>query len=306
MTDADSRGRNAETPIEIPLQGWRGIALRVKDQFREDHVTLTAAGVAFFGFAALVPTLAAAVSIYGLVADPSDIASVSDRIRGAAPPAVADLVEQQLESVTGSSPNALGLAMLVSIVLALWSASSGMTHLMEATNIAYSEDTDDRPFWKRRLLAIGFIFGFVAFAITAELTLRVLSGPLVVVALALIVAGGIAVFAALYRYAPDRDDPEWKWVTPGALFAVVGWLVVSVGFRFYVARFSSYNETYGALGAILIVLIWLYLSAAVVIVGAEINSEVERQTAHDSTVGPSEPLGQRGAHAADDVAPSPD
>ncbi|MCJ7781916.1 MAG: YihY/virulence factor BrkB family protein, partial [Acidimicrobiia bacterium] len=219
---------------------------------------------------------------------------------------VAELAEQQLETVTGSSPTALGLAMLVSIVFAMWSASSGVTHLIEAINIAYGDDTDDRPFWKRRLLAIGFVLGFVAFTITAVLTLRVLSGPLVVVALALIVAGGLAGFAALYRYAPDRDDPEWKWVTPGAVFAVVGWLVVSVGFRFYVARFSSYNETYGALGAILIVLIWLYLSAAVVIVGAEINTEVERQTAHDSTVGPSEPLGQRGAHAADDVAPSPD
>jgi len=301
MTSSTVRGRNAEAPTEIPARGWKDIALRVKDQFAEDHVTLTAAGVAFFGFTAIAPLIAAAVSIYGLVTDPSDITSVVSRINSAAPQEVADLVAQQLDAVTDASTSALGLASLIAFVVALWSASSGVSHLMEAINIAYDEDTDDRPFWKRRALAISLTLGFVAFTIASTVLLQVLDGWLTALALAFIAVGGLGGLAVLYRVAPDRDDPEWRWVTPGAIFALLAWLVVSLGFRTYVTSFGSYNETYGALGSIVVVLTWLYLSAVVVIVGAEINTEIERQTHQDSTVGPEEPMGQRGADAADDV-----
>lgn len=296
------RGRGAESPFQIPLSGWKDIALRIKDQFSEDHVTLTAAGVAFFAFSALAPTLAAAVSIYGLGADPSDIGSVVDRVRAAAPAEVADLVEQQLRNVTDAQSSALGFATVVGILLAIWSASSGMAHLMEAINIAYDEDTDDRPFWKRRLLAIGLTLGFVGFVFVAVALFSSLTGVAAIFGWVAVAVGGLLGLAVLYRYAPDRDDPEWEWITPGAVVAMLGWLVVSFGFRFYVSRFGSYNETYGALGSVVVMLTWLYLSAVVVVLGAEINTEIERQTLKDTTIGPDEPLGRRGADAADTVA----
>ena len=143
-------GQKAQVPSSIPLSGWLDVARRVKDQFSEDHVTLSAAGVAFFSFGALVPLLVATVSIYGLVADPADIADLASNIEGAVPVEVANLIEQQLSSITTTSSQTLGLATIFSIAVSLWSASSAFGHLIEALNIAYDEDTDQRPFWKRR------------------------------------------------------------------------------------------------------------------------------------------------------------
>jgi len=297
-----ARGRKADHPGEIPPLGWKDVALRVKDQFSEDHVTLSGAGVAFFGFFALVPLLAAAVSIYGLVADPAAITSIVEGLRAAAPGEVASLVEQQLQSVSESSSSALSIAALFSIIVALWSASSGFGHLVEAINIAYDEDTDDRPFWRRRLIAIGFTLGFLALIAAAAVLLRTFAGASAFIAWIAIGAAAVAGLAMLYRYGPDRDDAKLEWVTPGAVFAVIGWLAVSIGFRYYVKFFGSYNETYGAIGSVVVVLTWLYLTAVIVIVGAEINTELERQTLRDSTTGEPEPIGQRGANAADDLA----
>lgn len=302
MSTTPDRGRTAKRPGGIPVSGWKDVALRVKDQYSEDHVTLTGAGVAFFGFFALGPLLAATVSIYGLIADPADITSIVDDLRAAAPGEVANLVEQQLQSLSESNASALGIAALISIFVSLWSASSGFGHLMEAINIAYDEDTDDRPFWRRRLIAIGFTVGFLALVGAAAFLLRTLAGGLAFVAWIAVGAAVVVGLGVLYRYGPDRSDAKWEWVTPGAIFAVMGGLAVSIGFRYYVKFFGSYNDTYGAIGSIIIVLTWLYLSAVIVIVGAEINTELERQTLSDSTTGEPEPIGWRGAAAADDVA----
>ena len=310
-----ARGRRADHPGQIPLLGWKDIALRVKDQFGRDHVTLSAAGVAFFGFTALVPLFAAALSIYGLVADAADIERLIERLEGAAPAEVVDVLGQQLGAVTDGSSGALGLAALGGIALALWSASSGVGHLIEAVTIAYDEDPDERPFWRRRLLAVGFTLAAVAgVAISAGLvTMASVVAPGGPVGLVVRVAAwaGVALLvglglAGLYRYGPDRADPRWSWVTLGSLFAIVAWLAVSVGFRFYVSRFGSYNETYGSLGAIVVTLLWLYLSSLIVIVGAEINAEVEHQTARDSTTGRTAPMGRRGAVKADTLGAAVD
>jgi len=298
------RGRSAQSPAEFPRAAWKDVALRVKEQFGEDHVTLTAGGVAFFAFSSLVPLLVAAVSIYGLVSDPSDIGALVADLRGSAPGEVVDLIEQQLQNVTSTSSSTLGLTTLVSIAVALWSASSGFGHLMEAINIAYDEDIDERPFWLRRLLALGFTLGFLAMLGIGAALLSVTSGIGELAAWAVITVVGLSGLAGLYRYGPDRDDPTWSWVSVGSVFALLGWLVVSIGFRFYVANFGSYNETYGALGSVIVLLTWLYLSSVVVIVGAELNTEIERQTMADSTVGSPEPMGARGAHAADDMGPA--
>jgi membrane protein len=259
---------------------------------RSDHVTLSSAGVAFFGFTALIPMLAATVSIYGLIAAPSDLTSLVNRIRGAAPPEVADMLQQQLESITSSSSGALGVGAVVGVLVALWSASSGMAHLVEAINIAYDEDVDDRSFWLRRLLALGLTLG-VLVAVAAVATVFTVAGAVgggvgVVVDVAgwvLTAAIASAALAVLYRNAPDRDAPEWRWATPGAAVAIVSILISSFLFRLYVTHFGSYNETYGALGAIVVVLTWLFLVSMTVVVGAEINAEIEHQTAVDTTTG---------------------
>jgi membrane protein len=284
----------------------------VKDQFKEDHVTLTAAGVAFFGFLALIPLQIAGVSLFGLVADPSQVTSLVDRLSDSVPSEVADFLQQQLRSIVTSSGGALGIGLLVGVLTALWTASSGVAHLVEAVNIAYDED-DGRSFWKRRLLALGLTLGLLVMLAAIGSTVSVLavvgSGVLGVVAevLSWVVAAAImaAGLAVLYRFGPDRDGARWQWVSPGAAFAVVAWVVVSIGFRFYVSRFGSYQETYGSLAAIIVVLTWLFLSAAVVIIGAEINAELERQTARDTTKGTPEPRGRRDAYAADTVGESP-
>jgi membrane protein len=304
----DGRGRDAENPTEIPARGWKDIAVRVFHQFGEDHVTLAGAGVAFFGFASLVPLLAAGLAIYGLVADPSDVIELVDRLEGTVPEAVADMIRQQLESVAGASTGALGFATATGIAAGLWTGSSGFSHMIEAVNIAYGEDEDsDRPFWMKRAIALGFTVGFLALigasAGVVVVAARIGSGALSLAASvggwAIVAALAAAGLAVLYRYGPDRRNAQWRWVTPGAAFALVIWIAASVGFRFYVANFGSYNETYGSLGTVIVVLFWLYLSALAVIIGAEIDAEIEHQTTRDSTVDPGRPMGRREAEMAD-------
>ena len=303
------RGREADEPDEIPAPGWKDIALRVKDEMKTDHVSLSASGVAFHLFLALAPGLAAAVSIYGLVADPSNVTSIADRLGSSVPQALSDLIEQQLGSVVSADGGALGIGAVVGILLAVWSASSGMGNMIEAINIAYDEDPDDRPFWKKRGVALAFTLLFIVFVAVVGTILGLAastSGALAVVTGigAALVSGVlfVLVLSVFYRYGPDRDGAEWSWVSVGAVIAVVLWLVASAAFSFYVANFGSYNETYGALGAIVVVLLWLFISALVVMLGAEINAEMERQTSADTTKGPEQPIGQRDANAADTVA----
>lgn len=310
---SDERGRDADSPTEIPAQGWKEIALRIKDEFKDGHATLTAAGVAFFAFLALVPLLIAGVFIDGLFANPSDVTSLVDRLGSSVPGAVRDLIEQQLDSIATTGSGALGVAVVIGILTALWSASSGIDHLNEGMNIAYDE-TEDRPFWRRRGLAILMTLVLLVFlAVVATIITVATQAGSGVVGLAILAVGWIvvallfaAMLAGLYRYGPDRDDPEWQWASPGAIIAGILGTIVSIGFGFYVSQFGSYNETYGSLGAIVVMLMWLYLSAVVIVLGAEINAEMEHQTAQDTTVGGDEPIGTRDAAVADDVGEASD
>lgn len=275
----------ADDPTDIPASGWKEVMLRIKDEFKDDHVTLTGAGVAFFFFLALVPLLVAGVSIYGLVTDPSEVSSLVDRLGPSVPDAVAELLRQQLDAVSGAASGSLGLGLVIGIASALWSASSGFGHLVEGLNIAYDED-ESRGFVQRKLLSLGLTLGFLVLiaAVVAVVTIAggVGSGALRVVALVVgwaVVAVLFGVFlAVLYRYGPARDEPEWVWVSPGSIFAVLAWTVMTLGFGFYVSNFGSYNETYGTLGAIIVTLTWMYLTAVIVVIGAEITTELERQT----------------------------
>ncbi|QYG92289.1 YihY/virulence factor BrkB family protein [Iamia sp. SCSIO 61187] len=312
-SETTGRGRDATAPREIPRKGWVDVLKRTKDEAKADNVPLLAAGVAFYALLSLVPALAALVSTYGLVADPADIdRQVSDSL-AAAPEEVRNLVSEQMTAVTQQSQGGLGITVVVSILIALWSASSGMKHLMTAVNVAYDEE-ETRGFVALRLRALLLTVGAIAFVIVAvgvitvvpallddtslggaaQLTISILRFPL----LGLGLMAGLAV---LYRYAPDRDEPRWTWTAPGTVVATVLWLVGSLLFSLYTSTMGSYAETYGALGAIVVLMLWLMISAAAVVIGAEINAESERQTVRDSTEGRSKPLGDRNAFAADTV-----
>ncbi|HMJ74577.1 MAG TPA: YihY/virulence factor BrkB family protein [Iamia sp.] len=287
---------------------------RTKTEARRDEVSLLAAGVAFYALLSLVPALAALVSIYGLVADPADIdRQVADSL-AAAPAEVRDLIAEQMSSVAQQSQGGLGITVVVGILLALWSASSGMKHLITAIDVAYDEE-ETRGFVALRGRALLLTVGAIAFVAVAVGVITVVpallddtslggAGQLAVSILRFpfLGLGLMAGLAVLYRYAPDRDEPRWGWTAPGTIVATVLALVGSVLFSLYTSTMGSYAETYGALGAVVVLMLWLMLMAAAVVIGAEINAEAERQTARDSTTGPEQPLGQRDAYAADTVA----
>jgi membrane protein len=310
------RGRQASSPHQVSARGWKDVVVRTWREMRRDNVPLLAAGVAFYALLALVPSLVAFVSTYGLVADPSQIQRNVDDALAAAPTEVQNLVESQLRAIVEAEPSGLRLGALVGLVVALWSASAGMKHLIEAVNKAYGED-EARGFVKLRGLALVLTVGsIVVLAVSAALlivlpaTLDDSGGQgaartgLLIVRWPLFAAIALVGLAVIYRFAPDRQNARWRWVSPGAVMATVVWVIASVGFSIYTSNFGNYNETYGALGAIVVVMLWLYITAYVIIAGAELNAELERQTVVDSTTGPPRPLGALGAHAADTVGES--
>jgi membrane protein len=307
----------ASRPSAIPARGWRDVALRVKREIKQDDVPLLAAGVAFFALLALVPALVALVSVYGLVADPADIQRNVEDVLAAAPTEVRDLVQSQLSSIVDSSPQGLRLGALAGLVVALWSASSGMKHLIAAVNRAYDED-ETRGFVRLRglslILTIGAMVGLLVAlyalvvapnSISDEGSMGLLRTTLLVVRWPLLAIAAMVGLAVIYRYAPDRAEPRWNWVSIGAVFATLVWLAASVGFSIYSANFGRYNETYGALGAVVVMMLWLYISAYAAVAGAELNAEMERQTVRDTTTGRPEAMGRREAYAADTLGESP-
>jgi membrane protein len=310
---APDRGVDAERPAEIPPRGWFDVAKRVKAELRDDHSALSAAGVAYFGFLSIIPGLAAVISVYALVASPAQIRRRMSDALTALPSDARHLLTSQLTRLSDRSSGALGISLLISIAVAIWSASSGMAHLIEAIGIAYDEG-EGRGFVRRRGQAILFtiavmVVGVVGVTAIAVVPRLVDDGPLrwvlrvaVWVAVALAALVGLA---ALYRFGPDRDDPRWRWVTPGSLIALVLVVAASVGLQVYAANFGSYSATYGGLAAVVLLLLWMYLVALLTIVGAQINAELEHQTAEDTTRGPEQPMGTRGAEMADTVARQP-
>ncbi|ARU17741.1 YihY/virulence factor BrkB family protein (plasmid) [Croceicoccus marinus] len=310
---SNQRGRSATRPAHIPLSGWKDILLRTKDELSDDHVSVVSAGVAFFGLLAAFPAIAATISIAGLVVDPAVIEGQIEAWTGALPADAARILQAQARKVATGADTSLGWAALLSILLAIYGASKGMKTLMEGMNVAYDED-EDRGFVRLNLVAlsltvllilallvaIGFMLGVPilldAIGISANWEAVLTYARWLV--LAVIAVGGLSV---LYRYGPSRDDPKWRWITPGSSLAILIWIAGSIGFSFYVRNFSSYNETYGTLGGVIVLLTWLWLSAYIVLLGAELDSEIEHQTCKDTTTGAPEPMGERGAVVADTV-----
>jgi membrane protein len=312
----DVPGRNADKPTEIPAKGWLQILKRSYREISNDHLTLVAGGVAYSWFMALFPGMIAAVLIYGLVTKPSEVSAQVANLSGGLSHSAQTLITSQLKSIASTHSGGASIGLIISIALALWSASAGMAGLVEALNIAYDED-EERNFIVKRGLALLLTIGFIVFLGVAiglvavfPVVLSNLGTGIVVTVLAqiarLVVLVGAAVLALglLYRVGPDRDAPAVKWLSLGSLIATVIWLLASLAFSIYVNNFSSYGKTYGALAGVVVLLLWLYITALVVLLGAEINAETEAQTVKDTTKGPEQPLGSRGAVKADEPPPA--
>ncbi len=306
-----SRGRNAETPTDIPAPGWKDIAFRVKDEIAADRVGLIAAGVAFYGLLALFPAITALIAISGLLVEPSQIVDQLESLSGLMPEEVIAIVTTQATSVAGSREGGLGLAAVFGILIALYSASKGMASLIDGTNVAYDEE-EKRGFIRLKLVTFGltlFLMVGLLIALMATLGLPTLltifelgfvfeflmTAGLWVGLFCLTVCG----LSVLYRYAPSRAAPEWTWASPGAVVACLIWVIASAGFAFYVGNFGSYNESFGTLAGVIVLLMWFWISSFIILLGAELNAEIEAQTRVDTTIGPDEPMGSRNAVKAD-------
>ena len=310
------RGREADHPGAIPPKGWLDVLWRAWGEISEQNLFLIAGGVTYAIVLALFPGLASLVSLYGLVLDASQIEKQVSALTGILPAQTQQLLTDQLHALVASSTGTLGIGAGLGIILALWSASRGMSGLITGLDIAY-EETERRGFFKFNMVALGLtlalmVGGVVVIALVAVLPaavqlldlgaatkwlLLVVEWPLLIVLVML----GLAI---LYRYAPDRDKPQWRWVSPGAIVATILWIVASIGFTVYVANFNSYDKTYGSLGGAIILLTWFYLSLLSALFGAVINAQSEKQTEKDSTEGPPRAMGQREARAADTLGAS--
>jgi membrane protein len=304
-------GSQAVGPVQVPARGWWQIVRRAFAESSADNVSMLAGGVAFFGFLAIIPGLIALVSLYGLVADPAQVAATIEGVSEGLPASAQSLVADQISSVVSAGSGSLTTGLVISVLAALFTASSGTQNLMAAINIAYDE-TEGRGAVRLRALALALTAGAIVFLVVAIVLVAVApvlldalgtAGRLLgqVVRWVLLVGLVVVGLAVVYRLAPDRDAPRFRWVTPGSIAATILWIVGSVAFSFYVDNFGSYNKTYGALAGIVVFLLWLYLTSYIVLLGAEINSEAEYQTEQDTTKGSPQPMGTRGAAKADDV-----
>ena len=306
-------GERAERPTQIPGRGWLQIVKRAWQEAKADNVSLLAAGVAYYSFLALFPALIAAVLLYGIVASPADVARQVDQIGSALPSDAQHLLSDQMKTIAAGSNSALGFGFIVAVLGALWSASGGVNGLITATNVAYGE-TEKRNFLKLRGLSVLLTLGAILFVIVSVVLVAVVPAVASVIGLGvvgriltelvrwvLLVAAVMVALAIVYRVAPSRDAPKFQWVSVGAVVATVIWIVASIGFSLYVDNFGSYGKTYGSLAGVVVLLLWMYITAFIVLLGAEINAEAEQQTAQDTTVGEPQPLGERGAVVADSL-----
>jgi membrane protein len=311
----DPRGHLATSPWQMPRAAWRDIAARTYKRVWDDNVGLVAAGVAFYGFFALLSLLALIVLVYGIFADPLTVIDQMRTLTAALPADVASIIGDQLMTAVNASKGTKGFGILVAFLVATYGGTNGAAAVITALNIAY-EEKEKRSLLRYYVLAVAMTLGalmvaLVAISATAALSYLqhllpqappgvVIAGKLLGYAVLLLVAAVIA--STLFRFGPSREDAKWKWITPGSAFAAVTWLFLTWAFGFYVANFTHYQTNYGSLGAVVALLGWLYLSAYSFIVGAELNSEIEHQTAKDSTTGAPKRMGKRGAWAADNVA----
>ncbi len=308
------RGRQATTPDRIPWRGWIDIFLRVYSGISKHRLLAVAAGAAFYELLAIFPGITAFVSIYGLFASSAQIRYHLALLVDIVPADAFDIIGGQIDRIVAKGAGSLSLAVVFSLALSLWSANAGVKALFDALNVIYDED-EKRSFLRLNLISLAFTFCVIVFMVMS--LAAVVAVPVVLSRFGLgrlsqfpvaalrwpflfvIVALGLS---ALYRFGPSRRPPKWRWVSIGSVVGAIAWLAGSVAFSWYLGNVADFNATYGSLGAAMGLMMWLWLSAVVVLFGAQLNAEIEHQTARDSTIGePERPLGQRQAVMADTV-----
>lgn len=309
-----AQGRHAAHPGEIPAQGWWAVLLRVMREAISDEVGMAAASCGFYAMLALFPAISVAISLYGLIADPVAIEAQLEGLRDVVPAATFQLISDRVHDLAAAGPTRLSWGLGLSLLVALWSAMNGTKAILGAMNVAY-EEREERSFAQLNLVAFLFTLGGILGVILALAVIVVVPaalpftwlGPLAAVAVrtcSFVLLFGFVVLglALLYRFGPSRATARWRWITPGSLLAAALWLAASLAFSFYVSNFASYDAAYGTLGGVVVALLWFYISAYAVTLGAELNAELELQTRRDTTTAPAQPMGTRGAFVADHVA----
>lgn len=288
MSKAYNPPRNIKKPTDIPSSGWKHIGLAVKDEIGENNVSIVSAGVAFYAFLAVFPAIGALVSIYGLAMDPQSLQGQLENISQVMPEQAFEIIEAQLKDLVSTSGSALSWSLAIGILLSIWSANKGTKSLFTGIDIAY-DTKDDRGFIKQNALTLLFTFGAILLLIISLAIIvlwpvfidkipisSTLKGVLTWLRWLILAALVVFFLAAVYRYAPAKRTPEFKWVIPGALLATVLWVIASWGFSFYVKNFGSYGEVYGSISAVVVMLLWLFITSFIILIGAELNSEIEK------------------------------
>ena len=310
-TEASTDGRDATRPSQFRWRDWKAVLLRVNDNIARHNIWLIAAGVAFYAALALFPAIAALVAIYGLVANAGDITQELGTTRRFLPADAYSLIESQVKDLVAADDQKLGLASILALLFALWSARAGVYGMVAGINVAYSEQ-DNRSILGSILLTLALTAALMVVIMAAILAIVVVPAALQLIDLdtysawiASVVRWPIFILTlmlaigVLYRYGPDRREARVQWISWGSVIATAVWLLSSLLFSWYVSNFGNYNATYGSLGAIAGLLMWFFVGAFIVLLGAELNAELEHQTLRDSTVGEEKPMGQRGAFVAD-------
>jgi len=312
-TEDAGRGRLASTPSEIPARGWKDILWRVYANVSDHRILALAAGMTYYSLLAIFPALAALVAIYGLFSDPGSIARHLDQVSGSVPGGAIEVAREQLTRVATKGNQTLGLTFAIGLAVSLWTANAAMKSLFDTLNIVYGEK-ETRGFVKLNAMSLGFtvtgivfvlaavgavvvvpiVLSYVGLSNFADLLVRIARWPAMFVCVAL-------ALALIYRFGPDREAPRWRWITWGSAVATILWLAASALFSWYAASFGKFNETYGSLGAVIGFMTWLWISAIVILLGAELDAEMEHQTAQDTTTGAPKPIGTRGAKVADTI-----
>jgi membrane protein len=314
--DAVRRGRHAETPMKMTFLGWKDVLARTWQEANDDRVMSVAGSVAFFTLLALVPGLSVLISIYGLFTDPGSVSQQLQPLTGILPYEARSLIEEQATRLAAQSTGKLSVNLVISLLVAIWSANAAIKGLFDSLNVIYGE-VEKRSFLHFNVISLMTTMGAVLLLIAALFVIA-----LAPTLLAMAPYGGLleallsnlrwpifyvlAVFAiaVLYWIGPSRHAAKFIWVLPGAAIAALLWAASSALFSYYVQTLGDYTATYGSLATVIVFMTWLWLSSMIILMGAELNAELEHQTAEDSTQGPPKPLGARGAMVADNIGPA--
>ncbi len=312
--DSEALGRHAGVPTQIPWRGWKRVLGRTFREIISDRLSLVSAGCAFYATLALFPAISMLVSIYGLAFDPVTVEPQLGALRGLLPPAAFTLISDRVHTLVSQPRSALTVGLLISVGITLWSSATGVKSLLSALNMAY-EETETRSFVRFQATALSMTLAAIIAAVVGIATLVALPAAMSflgisegqkmlarLASLGVLLVFVIGALSLLYRFGPSRRSARWQWITPGSLLATALWLIASAVFSYYVGHFASYDATYGPLGAVIGMMLWFWVTAYVVLAGAELNAELELQTSRDTTDGPMKPIGARGAYVADHVA----